>query len=44
MTRGTSHLEASSDLVGSPYVRVGGLVDDPVPTGATTRTRSQCWG
>lgn len=33
MTRGTSHLEASSDLVGSPYVRVGGLVDDPVPTG-----------
>jgi IMP dehydrogenase len=33
MTRGTSHLEDSSDLVGSAYVRVGGLVDDSVPTG-----------
>ena len=33
MTRGMSHLEDSSDLVGSPYVRVAGLADDPVPTG-----------
>ncbi|ORB33997.1 IMP dehydrogenase, partial [Mycobacterium paraseoulense] len=36
MTRGMSHLEDSSDLVGSPYVhdpRIGGLLDDPVPTG-----------
>ncbi|GBG36826.1 IMP dehydrogenase [Mycobacterium montefiorense] len=33
MSRGTSHLEDSSDLVASPYLRVGGLTDDPVPTG-----------
>jgi IMP dehydrogenase len=33
MSRGMSHLEDSSDLVASPYVRVGGLADDPVPTG-----------
>lgn len=33
MSRGTSHLEDSSDLVASPYLRVGGLADDPVPTG-----------
>ena len=36
MSRGTSHLEESSDLVGSPYMRnapVSGLIDDPVPTG-----------
>src|SRR6201996_1304262 len=33
MTRGMSHLEDSSDLVGSPYVRVAGLADDPGPTG-----------
>ncbi|MCV7075260.1 IMP dehydrogenase [Mycobacterium szulgai] len=33
MSRGMSGLEDSSDLVGSPYVRVGGLTDDPVPTG-----------
>ena len=34
MTRGMSHLEDSSDLVGSPYVRdphIRGLVDDPEP-------------
>ncbi|MCV7199686.1 IMP dehydrogenase [Mycobacterium angelicum] len=33
MSRGMSGLEDSSDLVGSPYVRMGGLTDDPVPTG-----------
>src|SRR6201991_4405704 len=33
MSSGLSHLEDSSDLVGSPYVRVAGLADDPVPTG-----------
>src|ERR1700733_5239394 len=33
MSRGMSHLEDSSDLVASPYVRVGGLADDRVPTG-----------
>lgn len=47
MTRGMSHLEDSSALVASPYVReahIGRLADDPVPTGATTRTRWRCWG
>ena len=36
MTRGMSHLEDSSALVASPYVRdpnIRGLADDPVPTG-----------
>ncbi|BDB40701.1 hypothetical protein IWGMT90018_11470 [Mycobacterium kiyosense] len=33
MSRGMSGLEDSSDLVGSPYVRVGGLAENPVPTG-----------
>jgi IMP dehydrogenase len=36
MSRGMSHLEDSSDLVGSPYMRdapIPGLADDPVPTG-----------
>jgi IMP dehydrogenase len=36
MSRGMSHLEDSSDLVASPYLRdapVSGLADDPVPTG-----------
>jgi len=36
MSRGMSHLEDSSDLVGSPYVRDAPLTDlagDPVPTG-----------
>src|ERR1700743_1526463 len=33
MSRGTSHLEESSDLVGSAYVHVGGLTEGPVPTG-----------
>ena len=33
MSRGMSNLEDSSDLVASPYVRVGGLADDPVLTG-----------
>src|SRR6202158_3569922 len=33
MSRGMSNLEDSSDLVVSPYRRVGGLADDPVPTG-----------
>ncbi len=33
MSRGTSHLEDSSDLVASPYLRVGGLADEGVPTG-----------
>lgn len=33
MSRGMSGLEDSSDLVGSPYVRVGGLSEDRVPTG-----------
>lgn len=33
MSRGMSGLEDSSDLVVSPYVRMGGLTTDPVPTG-----------
>src|SRR5580693_3056030 len=36
MSRGMSHLEDSSDLVGSPYMRdapISGLADAPVPTG-----------
>ncbi|MHA7651539.1 IMP dehydrogenase [Mycobacterium sp. ML4] len=33
MSRGMSGLEDSSDLVGSPYMRVGGLSGDSVPTG-----------
>ena len=36
MSRGMSHLEDSSDLVGSPYVHdayLPGLAADPVPTG-----------
>ncbi|MDD4866201.1 MAG: IMP dehydrogenase [Mycobacterium sp.] len=33
MSRGLSHLEAGSDLVASPYLRVGGLSDQPAPTG-----------
>jgi len=33
MTRGMSHLEDSSDLVASPYLRMDGLAHDPVPTG-----------
>src|ERR1700721_599514 len=36
MSRGTSHLEESSHLVGSPYLHKApgaGLVDDPVPAG-----------
>ncbi|ORW72027.1 IMP dehydrogenase [Mycobacterium saskatchewanense] len=33
MSRGMSNLEDSSDLVASPYLRMGGLADDPVPTG-----------
>jgi IMP dehydrogenase len=36
MSRGMSHLEDSSDLVGSPYVHdasLTGLADEPVPTG-----------
>uniref|UniRef100_UPI003873CD52 Inosine-5'-monophosphate dehydrogenase n=1 Tax=Mycobacterium tuberculosis TaxID=1773 RepID=UPI003873CD52 len=32
-SRGMSGLEDSSDLVVSPYVRMGGLTTDPVPTG-----------
>src|ERR1700741_4171441 len=33
MSSGLSHLEGSGDLIVEPYVRVGGLADDPVPTG-----------
>src|SRR6201993_667930 len=33
MSSGLSRLEGSGDLIVDPYVRVGGLADDPVPTG-----------
>src|SRR6201987_2248961 len=33
MSSGLSRLEGSGDLIVEPYVRVGGLADDPVPTG-----------
>src|SRR5277367_5116154 len=33
MSSGLSRLEGSGDLIVEPYVRVGGLTDDPVPTG-----------
>jgi IMP dehydrogenase len=33
MSSGLSRLEGSGDLIVEPYVRVGGLAGDPVPTG-----------
>ena len=33
MSSGLSRLEGSGDLIVEPYVRVGSLADDPVPTG-----------
>jgi IMP dehydrogenase len=33
MSSGLSRLEGSGDLIVEPYVRVGGLADDAVPTG-----------
>jgi len=46
MSRGMSHLEDSSDLVGSPYVHdasLTGLADEPVPTGGDDPHKVQCW-